>query len=86
MSAETVAPIATYFRVHDGVRLRDIERGDWVVVEILAPDVFDPQCRAAKLREFAGHLGVNPHVLDIMGAEPQFLAPAQFARPRRRRS
>jgi hypothetical protein len=71
---------------HDGVRLRDIERGDWVVVEILAPDVFDPQCRAAKLREFAGHLGVNPHVLDIMGAEPQFLAPAQFARPRRRRS
>lgn len=69
----------------DGIRLDGIGRGDWVVVEIVAEDVFERECRAAKLRELAGHLGVNPHVLDVMGAEPQFLAPAQFARPRRRR-
>ncbi len=55
------------------------------VVEILAP-TSSTAARAAKLWELAGHLGVNPHVLDIMAAEPQFLAPAQFARPRRRRS
>jgi hypothetical protein len=71
---------------HDDIRLEGIERGDWVVVEILAHHVFDRQHRAAKLWELAGHLGVNPHVLDIMAAEPQFLAPAQFARPRRGRS
>ncbi|NUO90265.1 MAG: hypothetical protein HOQ18_05495 [Dermatophilaceae bacterium] len=73
-------------RTHDGIRRDGIELGDWAVVEIRAADVFDVGCRAAKLREFAGHLGVNPHALDVLGAGPQFLAPAQFARPRRRRS
>ena len=73
-------------RVHDGVRRGRFERGAWTVVEITAADVFERGCRALKLRELAGHLGVNPHVLDLMGAEPQFLAPAQFGRPRRRRS
>ncbi|GAA2496113.1 hypothetical protein [Terrabacter carboxydivorans] len=72
-------------RIHDGVRRDRVVRGDWIVVEILAPDVFDSTHRAAKLRELAGHLGVSAHLLDVMAAEPQFLAPAQFARPRRRR-
>jgi hypothetical protein len=72
-------------RRHDGVRSEGIEHGDWVVVEIDAEDVFDTHCRAAKLRELAGHLGVNPHVLDVLGSGPQFLAPPQFARPRRPR-
>lgn len=73
-------------RTHDRIRRSGIERGGWTVVEIVAADVFDRGCRAEKLRELAGHLGVNPHVLDVMGADPQFLAPAQFVRPRRRRS
>jgi hypothetical protein len=73
-------------RVHDGIRRGRIERGDWTVVEIAADDVFERECRTFKLRELAGHLGVNPHVLDLMGAEPQFFAPAQFAKPRRRRA
>ena len=72
-------------RLHDGVRRNRIERGDWVVIEIVNDDVFKANHRAAKLRELAGHLGVNPHVLDVIGAEPQFFAPAQFIRPRRRR-
>jgi len=73
-------------RNRDGRRRVRMERGDWAVVEIVADDVFVRDCRAAKLRELAGHLGVNPHLLDVLGADPQFLAPAQFARPRRRRS
>ncbi|WP_344057342.1 hypothetical protein [Terrabacter lapilli] len=73
-------------RARDGVRRDGIERGDWTVVEIVAADVFDRQCRAAKLRELAGHLGVSAHLLDVLAADPQFLAPAQFARPRRRRA
>ena len=72
-------------RRHDGVRRERIEHGDWIVVEIAAEDVFDTHCRALKLRELGGHLGVNPHVLDVFGSGPQFLAPAQFARPRRPR-
>ena len=73
-------------RVHDGLRRDGIERGDWAVVEIVSADVFDDAARAEKLRELAGWLGVNPHLLRIMAAAPQFFAPAQFARPRRRRS
>jgi hypothetical protein len=72
-------------RRHDGVRREGIEHGDWIVVEIVAEDVFHTECRAAKLRELGGHLGVNPHVLDVLGSGPQFLAPAQFAKPRRPR-
>lgn len=72
-------------RRRDGIRRDGIEKGDWVVVEIVAADVFDTECRAAKLHELAGHLGVNPHRLDVLGSAPQFLAPAQFARPRRPR-
>ncbi|MEW1954817.1 hypothetical protein [Terrabacter sp. NPDC080008] len=73
-------------RARDGIRRARAERGGWAVVEVTAKDVFDRECRARKLREFAGHLGVNPHLLDVSAAEPQFFAPAQFARPRRRRS
>ncbi len=73
-------------RAHDGVRRERVVRGDWTVVEIVAADVFEPGCRAEKLKEFAGHLGINAHLLDVMAAEPQFFAPAQFARPRRRRA
>ncbi|WP_374968333.1 hypothetical protein [Terrabacter sp. BE26] len=73
-------------RVHDGLRRDRVERGGWTMVEIVSADVFEHEPRAAKLRELAGHLDVNPHLLDVMGAAPQFLAPAQFARPRRRRS
>ncbi|MGO4599267.1 hypothetical protein [Terrabacter sp. 2RAF25] len=73
-------------KVHDRLRRDRVERGDWAVVEILSADVFDHAERAAKLRELAGCLGVNAHLLDVMGAGPQFFAPAQFARSRRRRS
>jgi hypothetical protein len=73
-------------RRHDAIRIDAMERGDWAVVEIVAVDIFEPACRASKLRELAGHLGMNPHLLDLAAAEPQFFAPAQFARPRRRRS
>jgi hypothetical protein len=73
-------------RVHDGLRRDRVERGDWAVVEIVSADVFEHDARAAKLRELAGFLGVNAHLLDVMSAAPQFFAPAQFARPRRRRS
>jgi hypothetical protein len=72
-------------REHDDLRRDRVERGDWVVVEIVSTDVFEHGPRAAKLRELAGALGVNAHLLDVMAAAPQFLAPAQFARPRRRR-
>ena len=73
-------------KVHDGLRRDRVERGDWAVVEIVSADVFEHEARAAKLREIAGCLGVNAHVLDVIAAAPQFFAPAQFARPRRRRS
>lgn len=73
-------------RTSDGHRRTRVERGDWVVVPIVAADVFQTGARAAKLRELAGHLDVNPHLLDVFGSAPQFFAPAQFARPRRRRS
>lgn len=66
-------------------RQSGIENGDWAFVEIVAAAVFDSQLRAAKLRELAGHLGHNPHLLRVWDAEPQFFAPQQFARPRRRR-
>lgn len=59
--------------------------GDWTVVEIVAADIFDREARAAKLFELAGHLGANPRLLDVMAAEPQFHAPAQFTPPRRPR-
>jgi hypothetical protein len=71
---------------HDGLRRDRIERGDWAVVEIVAADVFEHEARAVKLRELGGRLGVNAHLLDVMAGAPQFFAPAQFARPRRRRS
>lgn len=73
-------------KTHDDLRRDRIERGDWSVVDIVAADVFDHDDRAAKLRELAGVLGANVHLLDVMAAAPQFFAPAQFARPRRRRS
>jgi hypothetical protein len=66
-------------RRHDGIRFDAMGRGDWVVVEVVADDVFEPGRRALKLRELAGHLDMNPHLLDVVGAGPQFLAPAQFA-------
>jgi hypothetical protein len=72
-------------RQRDDPRRRRVVRGGWVVVEIVATDVFDLDHRAAKLRELAGHLGCNAHLLDVVGSEPQFFAPAQYARPRRRR-
>lgn len=70
----------------DGLRRDRVERGDWAVVEIVSADVFEHEDRAVKLRELAGHLGVNAHLMDVMAAAPQFFAPAQFARPRRRRA
>lgn len=73
-------------RARDGIRRGRIERGGWAVVEITADDVFGRHRRALKLRELAGHLGVNPHMLDFRAAEPQFFAPAQFARTPRRRT
>jgi hypothetical protein len=53
---------------------------------VVSEDVFQPGPRAVKLRELAGHLDVNAHVLDVMAAGPQFFAPAQFVTRRRRRS
>ena len=73
-------------KVHDGLRRDRVERGDWAVVEIVSADVFEHEDRAVKLRELAGHLGVNAHLLRVVASAPQFFAPAQFARPRRRRS
>ncbi len=67
-------------RTHDGLRRDRIARGDWTVVDIVSADVFDHDERAVKLRELAGVLGVNAHLLDVMAAAPQFFAPAQFAR------
>lgn len=67
-------------------RQGEIEDGDWAYVDIGAAAVFESQARAAKLRELAGHLGHNPHLLRVWDAEPQFFAPQQFARPRRPRA
>ena len=73
-------------RRSDGRRRRRIEGGGFTVVEIWAEDVFGHEARAARLSELAGQLGLNPHLLDVPGSAPQFLAPAQFARPRRPRT
>lgn len=70
---------------HDFSRRGRVERGEWAFVEILGADVFDSQLRAVKLRELAGHLDFNPHLLRVWDAEPQFFAPQQFRRPRGRR-
>ena len=73
-------------RNHDRGRRERFEAGDWTVVEIEVEHIFRVEARAAKLRELAGHLGVSPHLVDVMGAAPQFFAPQQFQSLRRRRA
>ncbi len=73
-------------RNHDRGRRRSFEAGDWTVVEIEAEHIFRAEARAAKLSELAGHLGISPHLVDVAGSAPQFLAPQQFQTLRRRRA
>lgn len=73
-------------RHKDGVRRQDFETDGWAFVEIWNDDVFDKQRRDAKLVELAGKLRFPIEKLNLYAAEPQFHAPAQFARPRRRRA
>ncbi len=54
-------------------------------MDIVADDVFEANSRTAKLFELADELGSNLRSLRLFDAEPQFYAPAQFARPRRDR-
>lgn len=70
---------------HDGIRRDGLERDGWTVVDVVAENVFEANSRSAKLLELADELGSDPRCLRLFDAEPQFYAPAQFARPRRGR-
>lgn len=71
---------------YDEARRLGLVDDDWTVIVVVRDDVFESAARDAKLREFAVALGVDPNGLDLIGAAPQFLAPRQFAPPRRPRA
>lgn len=71
---------------YDEVRRLGLADDDWSVVDVVKNHVFERPDRDAKLREFAEELDVDPDGLDFTGAAPQFVAPAQFAAPRRPRA
>ncbi|GAA2021323.1 hypothetical protein GCM10009740_07380 [Terrabacter terrae] len=68
----------------DEVRFARFRRNGWAVVPIVSDDVFEKNHRDAKLIELAEALGADPQTLALGEAAPQFLAPQQFRRPRRR--
>ncbi|MBB2985632.1 hypothetical protein [Terracoccus luteus] len=73
-------------RAADEIRFAGLRDDGWTVVELESDHVFTPEGRQEKLGELAHHLGLDPAALDLAAAEPQFFAPPQFERPRRRRA
>lgn len=68
----------------DEVRFERFRRNDWTVIPIVSDDVFVDADREERLIELAVALGRNPETLAFNEAGPQFHAPQQFRRPRRR--
>ena len=68
----------------DEIRFERFRRNDWTVIPIVSDDVFVDADRTARLTEIAVALGRDPEALTLSQAGPQFHAPQQFRRPRRR--